>query len=67
MLDFHNESSAISCAQTLNSNGITVTDIQNLLLKKIQLENAIITTIKDAEFPYFVAQVEASMKNETRL
>lgn len=65
ILSFCDEQSALSCATTLKTNGLTVADIQQLIYEKNQLENTIIKTITNVDFAQFVAQVEDSMKNKS--
>lgn len=64
VLSFHDESSAKYCIEKMRSNGIEVTDIQNLISGRMHLKNTIIDTIKNLEFPTFVAKVENSMKTK---
>jgi hypothetical protein len=64
VLSFYDTPSAMDCIETMKSNGIEVTDIQNLLPERMHLKNTIIDTIKNVEFPAFVAKVENSMKNK---
>lgn len=64
VLSFYDKPSTMNCIDTLRSNGMIVTDIQKLLSKMVYLENSIINTIKNAEFPIYVAQVENAMKNK---
>lgn len=64
VLSFYDEPSAMNCINTLKNNGMMVSDIQKLLSEMMNLENSIINTIRNAEFPYYVAQVENEMKNK---
>lgn len=64
VLSFHDETSAMNCIEMMRSNGIEVTDIQNLLSGRMHINNTIIETIKNDKFPTFVAKVENSMKNK---
>lgn len=64
VLSFYDETSAMGCIEKLKSSAIEVTDIQNVLSERMHLKNTIIETIKNADFPTFVAKVENSMKNK---
>lgn len=62
-MSFEEELSAINCIETLKNNGIKVTNIQ-ILTEKINLDNALVETLSNTEFPHFVAEVESAMKNK---
>lgn len=64
ILGFHDELSAVNCAQTLRNNGLKVIDIQKLLSKKKHMKNLIIKTLMNAEFSQFATNVEKSIKNK---
>lgn len=63
-LSFYDELSMKTFIQTLRNNSINVLDIQKLLIEKKSLEYAIIKTIKNSQFPQFVARIENDMKNK---
>ncbi|VVC27218.1 Hypothetical protein CINCED_3A006405 [Cinara cedri] len=65
VLSFYDKPSAVKCVDTLKNNGLEVTDIPKLLSEKINLENTIISLIKNPEFSNFVVQVE-NIINKTK-
>lgn len=63
VLSFLDEPSAMDCVQTLRSDGLKVINIQKLMTERMNIiENDVINTITNPEFPNFVANVENIMK-----
>lgn len=59
VLTFEDKQSAADCALTLRiCVGVTLTDIEKLLLDRARLEDSIVQTIMNPTFPQFVANVE---------
>lgn len=67
VLSFQDELSAMGCVQTLKSNGLKVNNIQKLISERMNLmENAVINTLTNPEFPNFVANVENVMNKKKK-